>query len=75
MSIFSNCLKYFIIGFPSWLGRLSIRCCHYCGTGCIPGPGTSACFRHGKKKKVIIKNFKGEIVVTIFFFLTFRAAY
>ena len=29
--------------------QLRIWCCHCCGMGSIPGPGTSACCRHGQK--------------------------
>ena len=33
------------------VGRGSrIRCCHSCGVGSIPGPGTATCHRWGKKK-------------------------
>ena len=44
-------------GVPWWHNRLKIRHCrcygsgHCCGTGSIPGPGTSACLRQGQKKK------------------------
>ena len=30
---------------------LRIQCCHCCGLGAIPGLETSACYRHGQKKK------------------------
>ena len=33
-----------------WLSRLGIQCCHSCGTGSVPGPGTSACYRHSPQK-------------------------
>ena len=33
------------------LSGLRIQRCHCCGTGLIPGPVTSSCHRHGKKKK------------------------
>ena len=32
----------------SWL---SLRHCHCCGAGWLPGPGTSICRGHGQKKK------------------------
>ena len=34
---------------PLWLSRLRIQLGHCCGSGSIPGPGTSACHRHGQK--------------------------
>ena len=43
-------------GFPCWPNRLRIQHCHCsssghcCGTGLIPGQGTSACCRRGQKK-------------------------
>ena len=33
-----------------WYNGLRIRCCHCCGIGLIPGPGTSTCCRHSPKK-------------------------
>ena len=41
--------RYGIQGVPSWLVRLRIQHCHCCGTGLIPGLGTSAC--QEKKKR------------------------
>ena len=44
-----------VTGVPWWLRRLRIWGCHCsglghsCGTGLIPGPGTSACCEHGQK--------------------------
>ena len=33
-------------------GRVvSIGCCHCCGSGLIPGPGTSTCSGHSQNKK------------------------
>lgn len=40
-----------ITGVPRWLRGLRVRCCHYCGSGSLPGPGTSACDGRGQKKK------------------------
>ena len=32
-------------GVPLWLRGLRIWCCHCCGPGLVPGPGTSTCCR------------------------------
>ena len=46
-----------ITGVPWWCHGLRIQCCHCPGSGCSsgtdsnPGPGTSACHKHGQKKK------------------------
>ena len=39
------------IGVPWWPSRLRIQCCHYSGTGLIPGAGTSACQECRKERK------------------------
>ena len=36
---------------PSWHSRLRIQCCHYSGTGWIPGLGTCPCYLCGQKRK------------------------
>ena len=38
-------------GVPWWLSGLRIWHCHCCGSGSIPGQGTSSCLRCGKKKE------------------------
>ena len=45
------CLSKIIPRVPCWLSRLRIRCCHCCGGGSIPGPGTSACYMSSQKKE------------------------
>lgn len=48
-----------------WVKDLSLTCrcygssCH-CGMGSIPGPGTSACHRHGQKREGKKKKDKNE---------------
>ena len=37
--------------FPGGLAELGIWCCHCCGWGSIPAPGTVTCHGHGQKKK------------------------
>ena len=34
-----------------WLSGLRIWCCHYCGMGLIPGPGTFTCHRCSQENK------------------------
>ena len=47
-------------GLRTWRYHYSgLGCC--CGVGLIPGPGTSACCRHGQKKKV-------HLPIPVFFF-------
>ena len=43
-------------GVPWWLSGLRIRYCHCCGTGLIPGLGTSTCHKCSKKRKKRKKN-------------------
>ena len=47
-------------GAPCWHRRLRIRRCHCCGSGSIPGLGTSACHGPGQKgiNKKIFFNLK-----------------
>ena len=40
-----------MIGVPLWCSRLTIQCCHCCGSGSIPGLGTSMCCRRKNKPK------------------------
>ena len=53
----NNCTGKTETGIPCWLSRLRVRCCHgcgldgSCGTGLIPGLGTSACCGGSQKKK------------------------
>ena len=50
-----NNLEIYKISVPVWLNRLKTRHCHCrgsghcCGTGLIPGPGSSACRGRGQK--------------------------
>ena len=52
-------------GVPWWLNGFKIQHCHccvsgyYCSMGSIPGPGISACHRHGQKNN-FFKGIKGQ---------------
>ena len=39
------------LGVPWWPSRLKIWFCHCCGSGSIPGPGTSACQEKPKMRR------------------------
>ena len=57
IEVFRNTSRNYVTRVPLWRSKLRIQCCHYsglghsCGSGLIPGLGTSTCHEHGQKKK------------------------
>ena len=49
-------LKELTVEVPLWCSMLRIPCCHYSGSGSIPGLGTSTCHGHNQKNKRVISS-------------------
>ena len=47
-------------GVPWWPSGFRIWCCHCCGAGSTPGPGTSTGHEQGKKKQTNKKKTKNK---------------